>query len=652
MFQFQSRLIQTEGFIAQVAQTQFDAQMDMFYYNLGRDFHKSVQKGTGNSSARAALNYANFLNSPACANLRDNWALNGLASLIYGKADNRGLPLAWSAPDTDVKEYVSILKPYLASVDMKAHVGLIHQIVAQAGIDVPKAWVDAITESNGKQGMLKSYLAMLFLLENALLVYDRPLYSSTDKTQVIGYEPCFITRSRKLLYSMAMSGSFSLSSDPNTAISEGNKMMAKFDSAIVGASDKLWGTKMKTALSAGLFAVAKLTPKSVDGNGRCCYDLTIPQTPLNLCDANARVLPVNLMYQFCEGLMYHMVENSISRITCVTPARGEFSTIATITPGTFKQLYADCTDSERVEQRSRLPVGFALRSGKLQVLNLESSLHSAHGYSHIDPWSITNIQKIAPKDVNCAAHNFDPNAIRAVFTRHLKNMQPAELRSLLTQIPELASVYKEPSLTITGVTNAVSNVHYTVLLSYLLKTIPNVQEELSHVGERPPMRDYVLKGNTDLERIESLKKLMSEHIVYISYTSSKGPSEVYTTSNEKLLASKLGDWYKLKYEAWAVRVEALKQYIAETKLNKVSAIEALVNKYKIKDLDCSKLTDTTPEAIDKWIEEAKTNRKTRNITPDPLNICVRDVNATAPNEYFKTIKYNSIQAIKIEDEEN
>lgn len=641
MFNLQSRLIQTEGIIAQLAQAQFDAQMGVAYYNLGKSF-------TGDDKSRASLNFMSFLEHPGCKPLLQSWALSGLSDLIYGKAAPNGAPLAWVLSEPDMKDMVSTLSPYLSSVPLKEHLGLIHQIVAQAQIDVPKIWVDALTKAKERQAMMTGYLALTFLLDNALLVYDRPKYSRANPQQLVGYETCFITRCRRIIEAMAQANIFAASSDLKSAMIDSQAALAKFNTAIYGAADKPWGAKTLSALKQGTLAVAKLTPKIVDG-GKCYYDLTIPQSGLDICNRNARILPVSLIYQFTEGFMYHLVENGYSRITCVSPEAGEYTVDVTINPALYKEAYSNSTDTDRVEARSRLPVGFALRSGAMHLLNIESSLFSSKGYSKVNPWNIVGVKKIALKDVNTVAHDYEPNNIQAVFIKHLKGKTAAELRVIMSKVPELQAKYPEKTpLSITGIVDAVPKVHYSKLLTYLLENVPNAAEELKSVGTRPPMKDYILKGNNDEERAESLKELLKTHVVYISFIAKSGADEVFATNSEAILEEKLGKWYKLEYEGWDIKCAELKRYALENKLQSPSLVEALVRKYKIKYLDTSKLTAVTPEALDKWIEDARASKPKRNYTPDPLMVTIRNLNASSPGDYFKNVKIPSIQAIKID----
>ena len=143
---------------------------------------------------------------------------------------------------------------------------------------------------------------------------------------------------------------------------------------------------------------------------------------------------------------------------------------------------------------------------------------------------------------------------------------------------------------------------------------------------------------------------MSESVVLISCMTANGAYEVYTTSNEELLAKRFGSAYKMRYEAWDVRCEELKKYILNTQGITPSKVGNLIQTNGIRYLDASKLTACDEASIDKWISDARAaagNRIGNRATSENL-LLVRNYNASGPDEFWKNIDINSIRYISVE----
>ena len=639
-YRFQSKLIQQEGILGTVAEASFDPALENYYNQLG---------ASCNPQQWQALNFVRLLGAPQYTNYLIDCSVSGVADMLYGKTGiNTQAPALWTMKGAPLKKALAQLKPYLSCAQLAVHLQIIKDIASRMNTTIPSEFIEALKASANNPVTVQSrtVMALTAILNHGLMIYRRPIRRGDAQT-VSGYETCFITRDYNLIKQMAQNGLFSTSKDPVQNQADNITVMDRFEKALYGKPGTPWGTTTGTALEQGRVAAAKLTPQALENN-QVYFDLTIPQGNIDISDPAVSVLPVTLMRCFTEGIISTIANNAMVEIT----SQGyngdpDYVSKVTATPAVFEQAYSDCPDKAKVAERAYLPVGFGVRTCRLLLLNLESSIYGSKGYVKINPYDIKAIRPIDASQLNTSAHSLSPMAIYTTFEKSLNGLSYEQLVDVVRHIPTLARLLANTGkpIDINAVVSALPKVHYSEVLKYLISVDPNAIKTIQSVGTRTASDKTPLQGTLD-ERRKALEDLLANHYVAINYLSKEGLREIIATSNEQLLAAKLGTDYKLKYEGWFTQCQVIKNYILTASPTKQMVAEMIAS-YGIKYLDINALSGNTEAEIDAWIEAANASRPQRKASvPNPENISVRCIPA-AP--YFRTLKIPNIQGISVLD---
>ena len=647
-YHFQSKLIQNEGILGKAAEATFDPALETYYNQLG---------ASCNPSQWAALNFTRLLSNPQYTTYLTDCSVAGLADLLYGKtASNSPTPAIWSLKGANLKKALDQLKPYLPCAPLTTHTQFIKSIATRINASIPGEYIEVLKQSASTPCTLQSrvLMAVMAILNHGLMVLNRPRRDSDGN--IASYETSFITRDYDLIKQMAQLGLFSTSQDPTQNQADNLAILERFEKAIFGAPGSPWGSSTAYALEKGSIAAAKITPKLIldsasGGLGtKVCFELVIPKgNSINIFDPAVSILPVTLMRCFTEGIISTIVNNDMVEITSQgLGGEPDFVSRVTATPAVYENAYADCPDKARVTERAYQPIGFGIRTCRLMLLNLESSIYGAKGYVKLNPYEIKAIKPISMSQIDTSAHSLSPVAIYTTFEKSLNGLNYEQLLNVVRRIPALARVLANgnQAISINTVVSALPVVHYSEILKYLITYNPTAISEIKAVGTRTAGNKLPLSGTTLEDKRKTLESMLADNYIAISYLSKEGSREIIATSNEQLLAAKLGNDYKLRYEGWYTQCEVLKSYILASAPTR-QAIAEMITNYGIKYLDASKLTGITEPEIDSWIAEASTLRPQRKApTPNPDNISVRCIPA-AP--YFRTLKISNIQGVAVLD---
>lgn len=645
-FQFQTKFIQNDTYIEALASMPFDPQLEHLYYDEGRKA----------GAASGLLYFTSFLRQNGAQGML-SWAKQGLYSLLYGKKNPQtGMPVLWHCTPKDAKVFMDALQRYLCICTLAEHDAMIKQISAQFNTQAPQFLLDAIsrnvTAASVPDTNAIATLAYLYVLENAALVADRAVYSRDGNLN--GYEPCLLTRNMQALQSMAQAGAFSKATDQATRVSENMAALEKAKQGIVGDPDMPFGKKTANALAKGELISVKLVAKS--GMIAPYYELTVSSKSLDVTK-NERVLPLRLMYRYMEGLLYTVAQTPYIRCETSLLDGSVVPVDFTVLPNAYIEAYKDCNQPMIVQHRAQRPIGFTPRYCALCVMSVTSSIYSSGRYSKINPYNVRSISPIGLEQIDRSLHNVDPSAIYSVFQTYLPNRPAGAYAVIIDSLPALKAAYDKSDQgtpkDMQFILDNLQHVHYSDiyrLMKSAPKFFPSFESKLEVAGKRAELKDIYLSGTTVQEKATQLRQLMSESVVLISCMTANGAYEVYTTSNEELLAKRFGSAYKMRYEAWDVRCEELKKYILNTQGITPSKVGNLIQTNGIRYLDASKLTACDEASIDKWISDARAaagNRIGNRATSENL-LLVRNYNASGPDEFWKNIDINSIRYISVE----
>lgn len=648
-FQLQTKMIQAESLVAQLAQYQFDTYLEDYYFRAG----EAGCFGADALSLSAVLldkskTYKSFnrTHNKQTADYLKLWAKAGISTLMYAKTDtNTGLPNLWLQNDKGITEYVNLLTPYLSSMDLTEHAETMKYITSRTGTNftIPQPIIDAIINSGKiKNPHTASSLAMawVYVLENTLVMYDRIIYSKDGKT-VTGTETCFLTRNLNIINTLAQQGRLAVPSETTDVAGALTKIVNKCAKDLYGDEKAPMGNVTKRALASGCVPCAKLVFDRTANNVEV-FKLTVPPSGLDIARETARAIPVRFMYQYCEGLLNAMFKSGPVSISCRNPMGEDFSVISTPSTSTFRTVYSDCP-ADAVSIRSEMPIGYSLRQGRLILFNLESSILSSHGYARINPFDIIKIDKVEPGSINRIIHTLNPISINTYFLRAVSAAKPADLANMTNGIPSLKKALgdKTPTKELISDPLVLGKVSHVEIVSYMSKLDRNYRVAIESVGFRGTTNGMPLEGATDEEKIENLTSLLNNGIICIKYESSNGLTDIIATNVESELMKVWGNDYQLtKNESWKVRCAALRTRVLRDNLSK-QAIGELVEKYAIPNLDITKLASSSMADIDAWINEAAATRK--KYEPKPGCINVRCLNRQS--SFFKTLKIADIKTV-------
>ena len=219
-FNFQSKMLQSESLVAQLAQVQFDSILEKYYSDAG----EAGAFGTDALSITAILlnkskvfaSYQKKANMPQPLNYLNLWAAEGLSNLMYAKSDPAtGLPALWTQTPKTTKELISLFQPFFGAIDLVQHAKTMQYALNVYGkpFTIPQDLVDAITASaKSKKAVGQKSLAVLALtsvMDKTLVLYERPVYAKDGKT-LTRTETCFLTRNIQILEALAKQGIISV----------------------------------------------------------------------------------------------------------------------------------------------------------------------------------------------------------------------------------------------------------------------------------------------------------------------------------------------------------------------------------------------------------------------------------------------------------
>ena len=650
-FNFQSKMLQSESLVAQLAQVQFDSILEKYYSDAG----EAGAFGTDALSITAILlnkskvfaSYQKKANMPQPLNYLNLWAAEGLSNLMYAKSDPAtGLPALWTQTPKTTKELISLFQPFFGAIDLVQHAKTMQYALNVYGkpFTIPQDLVDAITASaKSKKAVGQKSLAVLALtsvMDKTLVLYERPVYAKDGKT-LTRTETCFLTRNIQILEALAKQGIISVPDgvDITAALTEKLEKVVK---DLFGDEKAAIGNVTKRALQAECVPCVKLVFER-NSAGRDVFSMTVPPSGLDITSPDARVLPVRFMYKYCEGLIGALTIAKTAEIASNHPVDGPYTVKVTPSADVFKSVYSDC-DPAAVESRAQLPIGYSLRRGRLILFNLENSVYSTHGYASINPFNITNIKAIDTASINRLVHALDPISVNAYFVKAVSVAKPADLEEIIKGIPSLDEALTKFKLphTADGVSQVLGRAKLPLLeiVTYMKNVDRNCITNIKSSGTRSTVAGVPLEGATDEEKAKNLYALLNTGIICIKYEGNNGASDILATELESELVKVWGMNYQLERESWAHKCDALRSRVLRDGLSKTQ-ISQLVEKYKITGLDISKLVSNSIVDFDKWVSDAAAARK--QTTPKPDIVTVRCLNRQEP--FFKSLKLSGIKSV-------
>ncbi len=581
------------------------------------------------------MNITGYLFDSAVQNEADN-ELFGLVKRVieYGFRGTRNGEEEFLCPLSTYLDHAPTAFKFYA----EAGKSLIGELTSKHGVKIKEADLDAVTPA---------YASTFGALARFVVV-------GVD-TEKEGFPSALYTRSANLLNFLVQQG------------------MATQDD-VDKVSKHLFGNKTGKAVAEGKYVAARLDFEEIK-EGRPRFKLVVPTSSMDIgLQKQYAIIPVPFFYMF-ERVLENIAKERAFKFTKQS-VDGVHTHIAAVSSQIVRDAYAG-SDRELVEARIRkIRTGYDVLRRRYMAFDLESSIHAV-GVTTFRPEMLNSLSPVAVADADKSRHEINFTLLRGIFKTRINQAKGDQLPTLnIMDLSGYATVADKKAAIIGHAEDNWSDAELYAAVKRNPEIFGDIDDALT---KRERVQPKFLKGYqmVDLQtlgkgvsltetdalsaRAKALTSLLDKGVVKITASRKDGNLiEIVGSNNPKVLVRMLGADYVIKMENPRTKLYYLQELLRTGKLTVGADLNRLLVQANVQDLldgekmnppgkpSESKRKTLALEAIQEAITALKEKAATRK--PQPDYVLVRDVYATAPEDFMRTVSVNNLVAVEFSPE--